>query len=76
MGLATKVPFPLQLVVSPLGGDDADLHSLGELPDGRQGLAFHQFAGKDLGPHLAEDLFVDRTGGRVGEDDFHGALLG
>ena len=64
--------FALQLVIRPLGGDDADLEVLGQLADGGQRLALLQVARKDLGPHLPQDLLVDGVGRGVGKEDAHG----
>ena len=64
--------LPLQLLVGPLGGDDADPQVLGQRTDRRQKIALPQLPREDGAADLAVELLVDRLRIGVADDEIHG----
>src|SRR5699024_8773060 len=58
-GERVNEPLPLQLLIGPLGGDDADAQVLGQVSDGGEGLVRLQFPADDLIFDLGVNLIVD-----------------
>ena len=61
-------PFAFQLVIRPLGRDNADPQVLRQRADGGQRLARRQFAGEDLLFNLRRNLLVNRQAGRIADE--------
>ena len=56
-GIEKALPF--QLLIGPLGGDDADTQILGQVPDGGQRVILPQRSADDLVLDLGVDLLVN-----------------
>ena len=61
-----------QLLVSPLGGDEADAQVLGKPPDGGEHLVLRQRAADDLLLDLGVDLVIDGRAAFVVNQYVHG----